>query len=56
MRTVVFYSNYGPTIKPQVDAAAKGCQQILWLYGEEDNLTEVGTMNIFISWINEQGG
>ncbi|XP_072034022.1 branched-chain-amino-acid aminotransferase, cytosolic-like [Amphiura filiformis] len=48
-------SNYGPTIMPQKAAAAKGCQQVLWLYGEEHLLTEVGTMNIFVSWHNEQG-
>ena len=33
-----------------------GCQQALWLYGEEHNLTEVGAMNLFTLWINEQGG
>ena len=41
---------------PQRAAAEKGCQQILWLYGDEHYLTEVGTMNIFLSWHNEAGG
>ncbi|XP_041472803.1 branched-chain-amino-acid aminotransferase, cytosolic-like [Lytechinus variegatus] len=48
-------SNYAPTIKPQHDAEAKGCQQILWLYGDEHYLTEVGTMNIFLYWYNDAG-
>ncbi|XP_071830336.1 branched-chain-amino-acid aminotransferase, cytosolic-like isoform X1 [Apostichopus japonicus] len=48
-------SNYGPTIYPQKDAEKKGCQQILWLYGDEHHVTEVGTMNIFILWENENG-
>ena len=38
--------NYGPTIAPQVEAAKKGYQQILWL-GENNIVTEVGAMNIF---------
>lgn len=37
-------------------AAEKGCQQVLWLYGEEQRITEVGAMNIFMYWKNEQGG
>ncbi|KAJ8023559.1 Branched-chain-amino-acid aminotransferase, cytosolic [Holothuria leucospilota] len=48
-------SNYGPTIHPQKAAEKMGCQQILWLYGEDHYLTEVGTMNIFILWENENG-
>ncbi|XP_006010036.1 branched-chain-amino-acid aminotransferase, mitochondrial [Latimeria chalumnae] len=47
--------NYGPTIFVQSEAAKKGCQQVLWLYGEDHQVTEVGTMNIFFYWINEQG-
>ncbi|XP_065654722.1 branched-chain-amino-acid aminotransferase, cytosolic isoform X1 [Hydra vulgaris] len=45
--------NYGPTIYPQHIAESKGCAQCLWLYN--DQVTEVGTMNIFMYWINEQG-
>ncbi|CAH3194523.1 unnamed protein product, partial [Porites evermanni] len=26
-----------------------------WLFGEERQITEVGTMNIFMFWINENG-
>lgn len=40
-------SNYGPTVFVQRIAEANGQQQVLWLYGEEHQATEVGTMNIF---------
>ncbi|KAF2903854.1 hypothetical protein ILUMI_02313 [Ignelater luminosus] len=48
-------SNYGPTIRVQRKALRKGCQQVLWLYGEDHQVTEVGTMNIFIFYVNERG-
>lgn len=38
---------------PQVNAAANGFQQNLWLFN--DRLTEVGTMNLFLSWEAEDG-
>lgn len=47
--------NYGPTISPQSLAAQKGFSQILWLFGEEHYMTEVGTMNLFVHWVNEDG-
>ncbi|XP_034448446.1 branched-chain-amino-acid aminotransferase, cytosolic-like isoform X1 [Hippoglossus hippoglossus] len=47
--------NYGPTILVQNEAVKQGCQQVLWLYGEEEEITEVGTMNLFIYWTNEKG-
>ncbi|XP_069056805.1 branched-chain-amino-acid aminotransferase, cytosolic-like isoform X2 [Pleurodeles waltl] len=47
--------NYGPTIHVQNEAAKQGCQQVLWLYGDDHQITEVGTMNIFLYWINEHG-
>lgn len=34
---------------------AAGHQQILWLYGPEHYITEVGTMNLFIYWKNTDG-
>ena len=37
-------------------AESKGHQQVLWLFGEDQQLTEVGTMNLFVHWINEDGG
>lgn len=47
--------NYGPTIAVQNEALEQGCQQVLWLYGPEEEITEVGTMNLFIYWTNEDG-
>ncbi|XP_052347385.1 branched-chain-amino-acid aminotransferase, cytosolic isoform X1 [Oncorhynchus keta] len=47
--------NYGPTIAVQNEAIKQGCQQVLWLYGEQEEITEVGTMNLFIYWTNEGG-
>lgn len=46
-------SNYAPTIALQEEAEKKGYQQILWLYGDDQELTEVGAMNIFFYMINE---
>lgn len=49
-------SNYGPTLQVQREANEKGLQQVLWLFGENNELTEIGTMNIFIVYINDNGG
>lgn len=48
-------SNYGPTVKVQDIAEELGLQQVLWLYGEDMKLTEVGTMNIFVSFRDASG-
>ncbi|CAG8506438.1 6778_t:CDS:2 [Ambispora gerdemannii] len=47
--------NYAPCVKPQIEAAAKGYQQNLWLFGKHDEITEVGTMNCFVYLKNEHG-
>ncbi|CAD6193341.1 unnamed protein product [Caenorhabditis auriculariae] len=47
--------NYAPTIWVGKEAEKKNCQQVLWLNGEDEEITEVGTMNIFVLWKNEQG-
>ncbi|KAF9901572.1 branched-chain-amino-acid aminotransferase [Lobosporangium transversale] len=47
--------NYAPCIKPQLDANKEGFQQNLWLFGHDHQVTEVGTMNCFVYWKNEQG-
>nr|XP_056719363.1 branched-chain-amino-acid aminotransferase, mitochondrial [Euleptes europaea] len=47
--------NYGPTIYVQSEAAKQDCQQVLWLYGDDHQVTEVGTMNIFMFWKDQQG-
>ncbi|XP_013778427.1 branched-chain-amino-acid aminotransferase, cytosolic-like isoform X1 [Limulus polyphemus] len=48
-------SNYGPTIYIQKHAEKMNLQQVLWIFGEDHQLTEVGTMNIFVLLINEKG-
>eukprot|EP00118_Oscarella_pearsei_P025746 m.308699 g.308699 ORF g.308699 m.308699 type:complete len:386 (+) comp44534_c0_seq1:51-1208(+) len=47
--------NYGATVFSQVEAEKMGCQQVLWLYGHDHQLTEVGTMNMFVFLKNERG-
>uniref|UniRef100_A0A8C5YHC0 Branched-chain-amino-acid aminotransferase n=1 Tax=Microcebus murinus TaxID=30608 RepID=A0A8C5YHC0_MICMU len=47
--------NYGSSLFAQCEAMDNGCQQVLWLHGEDKQLTEVGTMNLFLYWINEHG-
>ncbi|KAJ8347280.1 hypothetical protein SKAU_G00286810 [Synaphobranchus kaupii] len=47
--------NYGPTIAVQSEAVKQGCQQVLWLYGDREEITEVGTMNLFIYWTTKEG-
>ena len=46
--------NYAPTLKISREGTQKhGCDQVLWLL--HDYVTEVGTMNFFVFWKNEQG-
>lgn len=40
-------ANYAPCILPQKEAASRGYQQNLWLFGPNNYVTEVGTMNVF---------
>ncbi|XP_072463536.1 branched-chain-amino-acid aminotransferase, mitochondrial isoform X6 [Notamacropus eugenii] len=47
--------NYGPTVFVQQAADQQGCEQVLWLYGPDHQLTEIGTMNIFIFWTDKDG-
>ena len=48
--------NYGPTILPATNANAQGCEQVLWLFGEDHQITEVGAMNIFFVLKKADGG
>ncbi|CAI5738417.1 unnamed protein product [Peronospora destructor] len=48
-------ANYAPGILPQYSASKEGYSQNLWIFGPDHEITEVGTMNLFIHWINEQG-
>ncbi|KDR70050.1 hypothetical protein GALMADRAFT_230375 [Galerina marginata CBS 339.88] len=47
--------NYAPGFLPQRTAAKQGYDQILWLLGEEEKVTEVGAMNVFIAVKREDG-
>ncbi|XP_006781175.1 branched-chain-amino-acid aminotransferase, cytosolic [Neolamprologus brichardi] len=47
--------NYGCSLFAQYEADDYGCQQVLWLYGQDHQITEAGTMNIFLHWINQDG-
>ncbi|CEQ40495.1 SPOSA6832_02124 [Sporobolomyces salmonicolor] len=50
-----FGLNYGATTSPQLEAAQAGYQQILWLFGEDHEITEAGTMNAFIAFSQNDG-
>ncbi|XP_042232429.1 branched-chain-amino-acid aminotransferase, cytosolic-like isoform X2 [Homarus americanus] len=41
-------SNYGPTLEIQKQAEARSLHQVLWLFGPEHRITEVGAMNIMV--------
>jgi branched-chain amino acid aminotransferase len=49
-------ANYAPCIVPQMEAAKRGFHQNLWLFGEEEFVTEVGTMNMFVAIKNKETG
>lgn len=50
--------NYAPTIKPAQDASkatAGKAQQVLYLFGDDHRVTEVGAMNVFVVWKTREG-
>lgn len=49
-------ANYAPCIVPQREAMSRGFQQNLWLFGKEEYITEVGTMNLFVALKNKETG
>jgi branched-chain amino acid aminotransferase len=49
-------ANYAPCIVPQMEAAKRGFHQNLWLFGDEEFVTEVGTMNMFVALKNKETG
>lgn len=49
-------ANYAPCVRPQLQAAGRGYQQNLWLFGEEGYITEVGTMNVFFVFKDSASG
>ena len=43
-------------MKPQMEAIRNhGCDQVLWLIGDDHRVTESGAMNFFVYWKNNQG-
>lgn len=48
-------ANYATTLYPQEIATESGCHQLLWLFGEDRQITEVGAMNVFIFYKNQNG-
>ncbi|PHH61412.1 hypothetical protein CDD81_383 [Ophiocordyceps australis] len=48
-------ANYAPCIMPQLMASKRGFHQNLWLFGEDQRVTEVGAMNFFAVLVNESG-
>ncbi|SCU91761.1 LAME_0E13718g1_1 [Lachancea meyersii CBS 8951] len=49
-------ANYAPCVLPQKQAAERGYQQNLWLFGPEKYITEVGTMNVFFVFKDAKTG
>lgn len=49
-------ANYAPCMVPQLQAAKRGFHQNLWLFGEEQYVTEVGTMNFFAAIQDKETG
>ena len=49
-------ANYAPCVMPQMQAASRGFHQNLWLFGEEEYVTEVETMNLFAAVKNKETG
>ncbi|KAI9757348.1 MAG: branched-chain-amino-acid transaminase bat2 [Lichina confinis] len=49
-------ANYAPCIVPQLEAARNGFHQNLWLFGDDEAVTEVGTMNFFAAIVDKKTG
>ncbi|KAJ5635026.1 uncharacterized protein N7484_008339 [Penicillium longicatenatum] len=49
-------ANYGPSLQSHGQAQALGFDQILWLFGEDRQVTEAGASNFFIIWHNADTG
>jgi branched-chain amino acid aminotransferase len=49
-------ANYGPSLQAHGKAQAQGFDQILWLFGEDRQVTEAGASNFFIIWHNADTG
>ncbi|KKK19119.1 hypothetical protein P175DRAFT_0440981 [Aspergillus ochraceoroseus IBT 24754] len=49
-------ANYGPSLVAHGKAQAVGFDQVLWLFGEDRQVTEAGASNFFIIWENQETG
>lgn len=48
-------ANYGPSLNAQGEAQDLGFDQILWLFGENFEVTEAGASNFFVVWTTRGG-
>ncbi len=48
-------ANYGPSMVAQVEAKARGFNQILWLFGADSEVTEAGASNFIVVWKTREG-
>ncbi|RAK96498.1 branched-chain amino acid aminotransferase II [Aspergillus ibericus CBS 121593] len=48
-------ANYGPTVQAHVKATTAGFQQVLWVFGKDDQVTESGSSNLFTIWETTDG-
>lgn len=49
------FLHFNLSMKPAQEAAQRGYSQILWVFGEEEEVTEVGAMNVFF-FLEKKGG
>lgn len=49
-------ANYGPSLAAHGQAQGLGFDQVLWLFGEDRQVTEAGASNFFIVWDNKETG
>ncbi|EHK17279.1 uncharacterized protein TRIVIDRAFT_42417 [Trichoderma virens Gv29-8] len=48
-------ANYGPSLLANCKARGRSYDQVLWLFGEEREVTEAGASNFFIVWRTADG-
>ncbi|KAJ5697950.1 cytosolic branched-chain amino acid aminotransferase [Penicillium malachiteum] len=46
-------ANYGPSLEAHNAAKASGFDQVLWVFGDDQSVTEAGASNFFIIWKNK---
>jgi branched-chain amino acid aminotransferase len=49
-------ANYAPTLNAQSEAQVLGYDQVLWLHGENGEVTESGGSNFFVVWKEKANG